>query len=130
MMNPVVHFEMPYRDRERAAAFDPAAFGWQTQRLGPEMGDYLLVTTAVSDVRPGAPAGAINGGMFPFKPDWPAQHPAVVIGVEDIRAAMARVSAAGGSVLGEPMEIPGVGQYLAFTDTEGNRNSLLEPLMA
>ena len=130
MMNPVVHFEMPYRDRERAAAFYTAAFGWQTQRLGPEMGDYLLVTTAVSDVRPGAPAGAINGGMFPFKPDWPAQHPAVVIGVEDIRAAMARVSAAGGSVLGEPMEIPGVGQYLAFTDTEGNRNSLLEPLMA
>jgi predicted enzyme related to lactoylglutathione lyase len=130
MMNPVVHFEMPYHDRERAARFYSAAFGWQTQMMGPEMGDYLLVTTAVADVRPGAVAGAINGGMFAFKPDWPAQYPSVVIGVEDVRAAMARVVQAGGEVLGEPMEIPGVGQYVAFVDTEGNRNSMMQPLMA
>jgi hypothetical protein len=31
-------------------------------------------------------------------------------------------------VLGEPMEIPGVGRYVSFTDTEGNRVSLLQPL--
>jgi predicted enzyme related to lactoylglutathione lyase len=130
MMNPVVHFEMPYHDRARAARFYAAAFGWQTQMLGPEMGDYLLVTTAVADVRPGAAAGAINGGMFPFKPDWPAQYPSVVIGVEDVGAAMARVVQAGGEVLGEPMEIPGVGQYVAFIDTEGNRNSMMQPVMA
>ena len=42
----VVHFEMPYKDRERAARFYAAAFGWAHQMLGPEMGDYLLVTTA------------------------------------------------------------------------------------
>jgi len=30
-------------------------------------------------------------------------------------------------VLGEPMEIPGVGQYVSFMDTEGNRVSLLQP---
>jgi len=130
MMNAVVHFEMPYRDGERAARFYSAAFGWQAQMLGPQMGDYVLVTTAVSDVKPGAPAGAINGGLFPFKLDLPAQYPAVVIGVEDIRAAMARVQQAGGQVLGEPMEIPGVGPYVAFIDTEGNRNSMLQPLMA
>lgn len=126
-MNPVVHFEMPYRDRERAARFYAAAFGWQVQMLGPEMGEYMLVTTAVADARPGAPAGAINGGLFPFKPDWPAQYPAVVVGVEDLRAAMARVGAAGGQVLGEPMAIPGVGDYVAFVDTEGNRHAMLEP---
>lgn len=128
MMNPVVHFEMPYRDADRAARFYSSAFGWQTQLMGPEMGDYLLVTTATSDARPGAAAGAINGGLFPFKPDWPAQYPSVVIGVEDVRAAMLRVTVAGGQVLGEPMLIPGVGQYVAFTDTEGNRNSMLEAL--
>lgn len=55
-MNPVVHFEMPYRDRQRAAAF------------------YAC---------PGA----------------------------------------------EPMTIPGVGEYVSFRDTEGNRNSLMQPLM-
>lgn len=129
MMNPVIHFEMPYRDRVRAARFYAAAFGWQTQMLGPEMGDYLLVTTAVVGVRAGAPAGAINGGLFPYQPEQPDQHPSVVVGVEDLHAAMARVQGAGGTVLGEPMEIPGVGHYVAFRDTEGNRNSMLQPRM-
>lgn len=127
-MDPVVHFEMPYRDRERAVRFYAQAFGWQMDKLGPEMGDYVLATTATADARPGAPAGAINGGLFPFKADWPAQHPAVVIGVGDLRAAMARVAAAGGQVHGEPMAIPGVGDYVAFSDTEGNRHSMLQPL--
>jgi len=31
-------------------------------------------------------------------------------------------------VLGEPMAIPGVGQYVSFTASEGNRVSLLQPL--
>lgn len=126
-MDPVVHFEMPYRDRDRAARFYAQAFGWQMQMLGPEMGDYVLATTATADVKPGAPAGAINGGLFPFKPDWPAQHPGIVVGVGDIRAAMARVAAAGGQVFGEPMTIPGVGDYVAFADTEGNRHAMLQP---
>ncbi|MBS1178420.1 MAG: Glyoxalase/bleomycin resistance protein/dioxygenase [Proteobacteria bacterium] len=129
-MNPVVHFEMPYRDGARAARFYTAAFGWQTQMLGEAMGRYITVTTATQDARPGAPAGAINGGLFPYKADWPAQHPGVVIGVEDLAAAMARVAAAGGQVLGEPMDIPGVGAYVAFMDTEGNRHAMLKPLMA
>ena len=38
-MNPVVHFEMPYDDRERMATFYQSAFGWQTQMLGQEMGN-------------------------------------------------------------------------------------------
>ena len=130
-MCPVVHFEMPYRDAARAARFYSEAFGWQMQQFGPEMGDYLLATTASEDgMQPGAMRGAINGGLFPFKPDWPMQYPSVVIGVGDIRAAMARVTAAGGEVMGEPMPIPGVGDYVSFMDTEGNRHSMLQPLMA
>ncbi len=31
------------------------------------------------------------------------------------------------TVLGEPVEIPGIGHYVSFTDTEGNRVSLLQP---
>ncbi len=73
--------------------------------------------------------GAINGRLFPFKADWPMQHPSVVIGVDDVRAAMARVAAAGGEVLGEPMPIPGIGDYVSFIDTEGNRHSMLQPAM-
>jgi predicted enzyme related to lactoylglutathione lyase len=127
MMNPVVHFEMPYEDPARIAGFYESAFGWKTQLLGKEMGSYILATTAESDVKPGAPAGAINGGFFPRKTDWPAQYPSVVIGVENIHDAMNRVAKAGGKVLGEPMEIPRFGLYVSFTDTEGNRNSMLEP---
>jgi uncharacterized protein len=126
-MNPVVHFEMPAENSTRMASFYEKTFGWKTQKLGAEMGDYVLVTTAESDVKPGAPAGAINGGFFPKKPDWPAQYPSIVIAVDDIGSAMQRVGKAGGKVLGEPMEIPGVGQYVSFFDTEGNRVSMLQP---
>jgi uncharacterized protein len=127
-MNPVVHFEMPAEDSNRMAVFYQDVFGWKTQTLGPEMGgEYVLVTTAESDVKPGAPAGAINGGFYPKRPDWPAQYPSIVIAVDDIESAMRRVGEAGGKVLGEPMEIPGVGRYVAFFDTEGNRVSMLQP---
>ena len=127
-MNPVVHFEMPYDDRERMAAFYLAAFGWQTQMLGEEMGHYVLAHTAETVDGMVRTPGTINGGFFPRKPDWPAQHPSVVIAVQDIHAAMAQVTTAGGTVLGEPMEIPGVGRYVSFMDTEGNRASMLQPL--
>lgn len=127
-MDPVVHFELPYDDPERIVRFYQSAFGWQLQKLGEEMGNYVLATTATDDAKPDAPAGAINGGFFPRKPDWPAQHPSVVIGVKDIKASMSGVAAAGGQVLGEPMDIPGVGRYVSFQDTEGNRLSMLQPL--
>jgi len=48
--------------------------------------------------------------------------------LDDIRLSAKKVTDAGGKVLGEPMEIPGVGQYVSFTDTEGNRGSMLQPL--
>ena len=48
-MNPVVHCEMPYEDRERMATFYGVAFGWQTQMLGEDMGQYVLATTTETD---------------------------------------------------------------------------------
>jgi uncharacterized protein len=71
---------------------------------------------------------APSTGFFANKPDWPAQHPSVVIAVDDIDKSMEKVRRAGGNVLGEPMEIPGVGKYVSFVDTEGNRVSMLKPL--
>ncbi|MGH6924039.1 MAG: VOC family protein [Propylenella sp.] len=124
--NPVVHFEMPYDDAKRVATFYKNAFGWQMQQFGQEIGNYVLATTTESaDGRPTKP-GAINGGFFEKKPDWPAQ-PSVVISVENIEAAMKDVGKAGGKVLGEPMDIPGIGRYVSFTDTEGNRVGMLQP---
>jgi predicted enzyme related to lactoylglutathione lyase len=57
----------------------------------------------------------------------PAQYPSVVVAVDDINDSMKKVMKAGGKVLGNPMEIPGVGQYVSFFDTEGNRVSMLQP---
>jgi predicted enzyme related to lactoylglutathione lyase len=125
-MNPVVHFEMPAEDRKRMADFYTRVFGWRTQQLGEEMGNYVLVTTTDSDENGPKKPGAINGGFFTKTNDMPAQFPSVVIAVDDIKASMATVKQAGGKVLGEPMEIPGVGHYVSFFDTEGNRVSMLQ----
>ncbi|MEO7326725.1 MAG: VOC family protein [Dokdonella sp.] len=127
-MDPVVHFEMPYEDKTRMSDFYAKAFGWQMQALGEDMGNYVVAsTTDTVDGRP-MKAGEINGGFYEKKPDWPAQYPSVVIAVSDLSGSMAQVKQAGGKVLGEPMDIPGVGTYVSFMDTEGNRVSMLKPI--
>ena len=127
-MDPVVHFEMPYADRERMAKFYASAFGWRTQMLGDDMGKYVVATTTETDENGPKKPGSINGGFFEKKPDWPMQHPSVVIAVDNIQESAKKVRSAGGKVLGDPMDIPGVGKYVSFTDTEGNRISMLQPL--
>jgi predicted enzyme related to lactoylglutathione lyase len=128
-MDPVVHFEMPYEDRERMAEFYRNVFGWKTEMLGEEMDRYVLATTVGTEPKGRRRSGAINGGFYKRKPDWPAQYPSIVIAVKDVEKAAAKVFFEGGTVLGEPMEIPGVGSYLSFLDTEGNRVSMLQPVM-
>jgi predicted enzyme related to lactoylglutathione lyase len=126
-MNPVVHFEMPYEDKERAAAFYAKAFGWGYEMLGPETGEYVVVKTTEFNVKTRMPKepGRINGGLFHRTKQNPS--PSVVVAVDDIHEAMEQVTAAGGTVLGGPDEISGVGLYCAIMDTEGNRMSILEP---
>jgi predicted enzyme related to lactoylglutathione lyase len=127
-MNPVVHFEMPAEDQKRVANFYSQVFGWQTQTMGEDMGNYIVATTTESgeDGRPTTP-GTINGGFFTKSDDNPSKHPQVVIGVEDIKEHVKKVEAGGGKVLGEPVDIPGVGTYVSFRDTEGNLVSMLQP---
>lgn len=126
--NPVVHFEMPYEDAVRVTDFYKDAFGWGMNLVpGEEMGNYITAQTAETDENNMVKTpGTINGGFFPKK-DSPSQEPSVVISVSDIMQAMQAINAAGGEVLGEPVEIPGIGQYVSFKDTEGNRVSILQP---
>ena len=129
-MNPVVHFEMPAEDKKRMAEFYTKVFGWQTQFLGPEMGEYVVVSTTKADEngRPKNP-GAINGGFYQKTGDPNTHHPSVVIAVDDINEAIQNVEKAGGTVFTGPTEIPGIGLYASFKDTEGNRVSILQPAM-
>jgi predicted enzyme related to lactoylglutathione lyase len=129
-MNPVIHFEIPAKDKKLMAEFYTKTFDWQAIFLGPETGAYVLLSTTESDQngRPKNP-GAINGGMFQKTDDPCTHHPSVVIGVDNIQESMQKVVEEGGKVYGEPMEIPGVGLYVAFEDPEGNRGSLMQPKM-
>lgn len=129
-MNPVIHFEMPAENKQRMSDFYTKTFGWQTQILGEDMNGYVLAGTTQSDAtgRPTTP-GSINGGFYQ-KTDDPLTHgTSVVIAVENIQDHMKKVAAADGKIIGEPMEIPGVGIYVSFYDTEGNRASMLQPSM-
>ena len=131
-MNPVVHFEIPADDMDRMKKFYETAFGWQTHQLGEEMGNYVTVQTCETgeNNRPTTP-GAINGGFYHKQGE--AQHPSIVIAVDDIYEAMKAVEAAGGKVLGgmggpdKPDDIPGVGLFSGVIDTEGNRIAMLQP---
>jgi uncharacterized protein len=96
-MNPVVHFEMPYEDRDRMATFYEKAFGWKTQKLGEEMGNYVVAHTADTDANNMVKnPGQINGGFFKKSPD--NAGPSIVIAVQDIESAMKAVADAGGKL--------------------------------
>ncbi len=126
-MNPVVHFEMPYEKRERLVQFYSQVFGWDMNYLGKEMGEYIVASTTETDENHmPLKSGTIGGGFFLKGPDMPT-CPSVVIAVEDIRAAMKRAADAGGTIIGNPVEIPGIGQYVAVIDSEGNRIGMLQP---
>ena len=125
-MNPVVHFEMPADDTKRVADFYSTVFGWKMTQLGAEMGNYLLAGTTETDENNMVKTpGTINGGFYEKGQAGSSTH--VVISVPDIRAHMEIVKKAGGTVEGEPVDIPGIGTYVMFHDTEGNRVGMLQP---
>lgn len=135
--NPVVHFEMGYKDRDRMVKFYQEVFGWETENMGEEMGNYVVAhTTATDDNGMVQTPGVINGGFYQKTDNPLSQAPSVVVSVDDIQEAMKGVVAAGGKILGgmnqagehtdEPQMIPGVGLWISAQDTEDNRFSILQ----
>lgn len=132
MANRIVHFEIEAQDVNRAKKFYTDAFGWKMEQQGEDFGNYVVVTTG----DPKEPGG-INGGIFQNESKELNAY-SCVIGVEDIDKAIADVKSAGGKVfddnktpdgqvLGEKMDIPGIGIYAKCEDTEKNRFTLLQP---
>ena len=122
----MIHFELPASDPLRAGQFYEEAFGWQTTPLGPEMGNFILAFTIETDPETRLPrkGGAINGGFY----DRTERDQTVKLTnlVDDIRAAMDRIVAAGGRILGEPFKMPGVGLFVSFVDLDGNAVTINE----
>ena len=116
-MAKVVHFEIPFDDKERAMKFYNTAFDWKLQDM-PQM-SYVVAQTAAVDAeqRPKEP-GAINGGLFQRPKEAPS--PTIYVGVDSIDKTLERVRAAGGRIVTPNTPIPGMGAYARVSDTEGN----------
>lgn len=124
-MDKVVHFEIPVDDLERAKAFYGSAFGWQLNTM-PEMDDYTIAMTTGIDEKTQTPTepGAINGALMRRKAETPV--PVLTIGVDSVETALKEVVSGGGSTVQPRTEIPGMGAFAYFKDTEGNVVGLWE----
>jgi predicted enzyme related to lactoylglutathione lyase len=124
-MDKVVHFEIPADDVSRAKEFYGSTFGWELEDI-PGM-DYTSVRTVpVDDQQMPKEPGVINGGMTTRVPDLTT--PVITINVDSVDDALKRIEAAGGSLVRPRQEIPGMGAFAYFKDTEGNTLGLWENL--
>jgi uncharacterized protein len=112
----VVHFEIPFDNKDRAGKFYSGIFGWKLIDV-PEM-EYTMAHAAETDQNNMViDKGAINGGLF--QRNASAKAPVLVIGVKSIDETIKKVIAAGGKVVTPKQPIPN-GSYARIADSEGN----------
>lgn len=116
MSGRVVHFEVPFDDGDRATAFYQKAFGWTIMAM-PEM-SYTIVSTGPTGEQGPTEPGYIGGGLM--ERSEPFQGPVIVVDVDDIDAALAKVEDLGGTTIRPRMDVGGMGFAAYFTDPEGN----------
>lgn len=123
MSGRIVHFEIPFDDADRAHNFYQEAFGWDVNRI-PEL-DYTMVSTGPSGEQGPTEPGYINGGMF--KREYNASPGSVVvIDVDDIDSALAKIEDLGGETVVGRTPVADMGFSAYFKDTEGNYIGLWE----
>ena len=118
MGRPVVHWELWSQNPESVSEFYKKVFDWEIQHI-PEL-DYRLVNTGGT--------GGIGGGIM--KPqDGPIPAPtAFYIDVDDLAAYGKKIVAAGGTMIVENQEVPGMGSISLFLDPEGRMLGLWKAL--
>ena len=118
MGNPVVHWELWTRSPDKVCDFYRKVFDWKIQS-DPQM-NYHVVET-------GSPMG-INGGIMtpPREGPWPGNM-SFYIGVDDLARYRTRVADAGGKILVEEQEVPGIGWFSLFSDPDGRVVGLWKP---
>jgi uncharacterized protein len=129
-MNRVIHFEIHAANGDRMQKFYSDVFGWQIKDMGPQMGNYRMVTTG--EDKPGEVYPGINGGIAPRQGAPPQGNEAVnafvcTIGVDNLDAYIDKVKEAGGTTALDKMEVPGVGWLAYIKDPEGNIFGMLQP---
>ena len=116
-MAKVVHFEIPFDNKERAMKFYAQSFGWRLTDM-PQMNYVVAQTVDVDDKQMPKEPGAINGGLFQRPKEAPS--PTIYVDVQSVDEAIEKVQAAGGKVVTPGTPIPGMGAYARVSDTEGN----------
>lgn len=96
--------ELPAADTASATAFYSEAFGWEMTAFGPS---YACTTTGDVDIG------------IQADPSEAASAPLPVIAVDDLEAALAAVTAAGGRIVKPVFAFPG-GRRFHFRDPAGN----------
>ena len=112
-MPKVVHFELPFDDAERANKFYADVFGWKADRFGDQ--EYYLQQTG-GDEEPHGIGGALTSRADTLNDGGTL----IIIGVDDLDAYVQKVSDAGCEIVTPRTEIPGIGWFANFRDTEGN----------
>ena len=115
MGRPVIHWELLSKDPAKLSDFYEKVFAWKIEHF-PEM-NYRVVETGGQ--------GGINGGIMQPKHEesWPGNM-TFYIDVDDLADYRKRIIAAGGKILVEEQEVPGMGAFSLFTDPEGRMMGL------
>lgn len=109
MGRPVVHWEFWSQDPDVLGRFYEAALDWKVEAI-PDL-DYHMVDTGGE--------GGINGGfMTPEEGPWPGNM-ALYISVDELGPYRDRIREAGGKIVVEEQEVPGVGRFCLFEDPDG-----------
>lgn len=117
MTGRVVHFEIPFDDKDRAKRFYSDVFHWQLDEM-PDF-EYVGVSTgpAGEDGMPNEP-GYIGGGMTAR--GGTNTGTVVVLASADIDADLSRVESHGGEILEGKSPVGQMGFAAYFKDPEGN----------
>lgn len=118
MINPVVHFEIPVTDMERAIGFYEAVFGYRLTR--EEVDGYDMAFFPRADGKPGASGALAKGDVY--QPS--REGPILYFDVPDIDAVIAKATARGARVLYAKKDIGDAGFVAEIEDSEGNRIAL------
>jgi predicted enzyme related to lactoylglutathione lyase len=105
-------------DVEAAAAFYGDLLGWSRQRYEPDREGYWYFRQS----------GKLVAGLETFRTEGQAAAWLGYVSVDDVAAAAGRVGDAGGTVLVEPLDVPGgAGSLAVCRDTEGAAFALWQP---
>lgn len=125
-MDPIVHFEIPVKNLDKAKKFYGPTFGWKLDDWKmPDGSVYVGVHTTPIDEETRMPLkpGAINGGITD---STVIKAPVFAIQVESIEDKVKLVEKAGGKRHTPKQEIMGMGYYAYVTDPDGNVLGLWE----